>query len=90
MSSDSIVVAFVRDLFPYQQAAPEAVADGIAKHCSVDQHRNEATEIREVVRTAGEWRGALMPPKQLFKAAPPRATEEDFMLAARRAFDQYG
>jgi hypothetical protein len=90
MSSTSIVMYYVRDLFPRQQAAPDLVANGIATHCTPDQHRHDDLSIREVVRTAGEWQGTLEPPKRLFKPARSAATQADFMSAARRAYKRFG
>lgn len=81
---------FVRDLFPRQQATPAAVASGIAEFCTVDAHRNEDPAIREVVRTAHEWQSNLKPPKKMFKPPAPRATEADFLSAARQAYERFG
>jgi hypothetical protein len=88
--SDIVVMAYVGDLFPQQREPPERVAHGIATHCPMDQYRNAETEVREVVRAAGEWQGMLKPPRKLFRGSAPPAMEADFMSAARRAYERFG
>ncbi|MEJ7786344.1 MAG: hypothetical protein WKF96_16190 [Solirubrobacteraceae bacterium] len=83
-------MAFIGDLYPRQVETPAAVAKGIVTACSMDQYRTADHEIRDVVRTAAEWQGTLKPAREMFKPAPPPATEADFVSAARRAYERFG
>lgn len=88
--SDTVVLSFVGDLFPRRVETPDAVASGIAWWCKPDTYRGSPPEIREVVRTAGEWQGTIAPPRRFafLRRRARRATEADFLAAARLAYER--
>lgn len=88
--SDSVVWSFVGDLFPRRLETPDRVASGIAWWCKPDVYRSSPPEIREVVRTAGEWQGTLNPRRRLLSlfGRRRRATEADFLEAVERAYER--
>jgi hypothetical protein len=87
--SETVVLSFVGDLFPRRTETPAAVARAIAQWCKPDTYRRSPRAIREVVRTAGEWQGAIAPRRLgLLRARARRATEADFLAAARVVYER--
>lgn len=87
--TQTVIMAFIGDLFPRRLAEPQAVASGISRYSASMDLRTAPAEIREVVRAAGEWQGQIKPKAGLFRAAPPAAGEAEFLQAAERAYRRF-
>lgn len=92
---EEITLMLIKDLYPlgphtsYCESA-DTVASAMARYVTAERLATMDPDLRDVVRTAGEWKGELKPhqgwlSKMKGESPPEAAGREEFLSAIRHA-----